>query len=103
MTGTASTEAEEFMDIYGLPVLEIPTNEAVNRIDENDEIYMTVEEKYDAIIKEITESNANQQPILVGTTSIEKSEEIATMLEKLGFKRTNYIENKNTNIQKNTF
>ncbi len=103
MTGTASTEAEEFMDIYGLPVLEIPTNEAVNRIDENDEIYMTVEEKYDAIIKEITESNANQQPILVGTTSIEKSEEIATKLEKLGFKRTNYIENKNTNIQKNTF
>ena len=103
MTGTASTEAEEFMDIYGLPVLEIPTNEAVNRIDENDEIYMTVEEKYDAIIKEITESNANQQPILVGTTSIEKSEEIATMLEKLGFKRTNYIENKNTNLQKNTF
>ena len=103
MTGTASTEAEEFMDIYGLPVLEIPTNEAVNRIDENDEIYMTVEEKYDAIIKEITESNANQQPILVGTTSIEKSEEIATMLEKLGFKRTNYIENKNTNIQKILF
>ena len=103
MTGTASTEAEEFMDIYGLPVLEIPTNEAVNRIDENDEIYMTVQEKYDAIIKEITECNENQQPILVGTTSIEKSEEIATMLEKLGFKRTNYIENKNTNIQKNTF
>ena len=58
MTGTASTEAEEFMDIYGLPVLEIPTNETVNRIDENDEIYMTVEEKYDAIIKEITECNA---------------------------------------------
>ena len=55
MTGTASTEAEEFMDIYGCP-LEIPTNEAVNRIDENDEIYMTVKEKYDAIIKEITES-----------------------------------------------
>jgi preprotein translocase subunit SecA len=103
MTGTASTEAEEFMDIYGLPVLEIPTNEAVNRIDENDEIYMTVEEKYDAIIKEIKECNTNQQPILVGTTSIEKSEVIATMLEKLGFKRTNYIENKNTNIQKNTF
>ena len=103
MTGTASTEAEEFMDIYGLPVLEIPTNESVNRIDENDEIYMTVEEKYDAIIKEITECNANQQPILVGTTSIEKSEEIATMLEKLGFKRTNYIKNKKTTIQKNTF
>ena len=103
MTGTASTEAEEFMDIYGLPVLEIPTNEAVNRIDENDEIYMTVEEKYDAIIKEITECNANQQPILVGTTSIEKSEEIATNLEKLGYKRTNYVENKNNTIQKNTF
>ena len=64
---------------------------------------MTVEEKYDAIIKEIKECNTNQQPILVGTTSIEKSEVIATMLEKLGFKRTNYIENKNTNIQKNTF
>ena len=103
MTGTASTEAEEFMDIYGLPVLEIPTNEAVNRVDENDEIYMTIDEKCDAIIKEIMESNANQQPILVGTTSIEKSEEIATMLEKLGFNRANYIENESTKIQKNTF
>jgi len=103
MTGTASTEAEEFMDIYGLPVLEIPTNEAVNRVDENDEIYMTIDEKCDAIIKEIMESNANQQPILVGTTSIEKSEEIATMLEKLGFHRANYIENESTKIQKNTF
>ena len=103
MTGTASTEAEEFMDIYGLPVLEIPTNEAVNRVDENDEIYMTIDEKCDAIIKEIMESNANQQPVLVGTTSIEKSEEIATMLEKLGFNRANYIENESTKIQKNTF
>ena len=103
MTGTASTEAEEFMDIYGLPVLEIPTNEAVNRVDENDEIYMTIDEKCDAIIREIMESNANQQPILVGTTSIEKSEEIATMLEKLGFNRANYIENESAKIQKNTF
>ncbi len=103
MTGTASTEAEEFMDIYGLPVLEIPTNEAVNRVDENDEIYMTIDEKCDAIIKEIMESNANQQPILVGTTSIEKSEEIATMLEKFGFNRANYIENESNKIQKNTF
>ena len=103
MTGTASTEAEEFMDIYGLPVLEVPTNEAVNRIDENDEIYMTIEEKYDAIIKEIKECNSNLQPILVGTTSIEKSEEIATMLEKLGFKRANYKENESTKIEKNTF
>ena len=103
MTGTASTEAEEFMDIYGLPVLEVPTNEAVNRVDENDEIYMTIEEKYDAIIKEIKECNSNLQPILVGTTSIEKSEEIATMLEKLGFKRANYKENESTKIEKNTF
>ncbi len=103
MTGTASTEAEEFMDIYGLPVLEIPTNEAVNRVDENDEIYMTIDEKCDAIIKEIMESNANQQPVLVGTTSIEKSEEIATMLEKFGFNRANYIENESNKIQKNTF
>ncbi|MAU57963.1 MAG: preprotein translocase subunit SecA [Rhizobiales bacterium TMED28] len=103
MTGTASTEAEEFMDIYGLPVLEIPTNEAVNRVDANDEIYMTIDEKCDAIIKEIMESNANQQPILVGTTSIEKSEEIATMLEKFGFNRANYIENESNKIQKNTF
>ena len=103
MTGTASTEAEEFMDIYGLPVLEVPTNEAVNRVDENDEIYMTIEEKYDAIIKEIKECNSNLQPILVGTTSIEKSEEIATMLEKLGFKRANYKENESTQIEKNTF
>ncbi len=103
MTGTASTEAEEFMDIYGLPVLEIPTNEAINRIDENDEIYMTIEEKYEAIIDEIKKCNAKQQPILVGTTSIEKSEEIATSLEKLGYKRTNYTENKDPKIKSNTF
>ncbi|RWK58504.1 preprotein translocase subunit SecA [Mesorhizobium sp.] len=85
MTGTALTEAEEFGNIYNLDVTEIPTNLPVIRIDEDDEVYRTVEEKYKAIVKEIKEARAKGQPILVGTTSIEKSELLAARLRKEGF------------------
>ncbi|RWD39619.1 MAG: preprotein translocase subunit SecA [Mesorhizobium sp.] len=85
MTGTALTEAEEFGNIYGLEVTEIPTNLPVVRVDEDDEVYRTVEEKYKAIIKEIKEARAKGQPTLVGTTSIEKSEQLAARLRKEGF------------------
>jgi preprotein translocase subunit SecA len=85
MTGTASTEAEEFGDIYGLEVVEVPTNLPIARIDEDDEVYRTAEEKYQAIITEIKAANAKGQPVLVGTTSIEKSELLATLLKKSGF------------------
>jgi preprotein translocase subunit SecA len=85
MTGTASTEAEEFGNIYGLEVTEVPTNLPVIRMDEDDEVYRTVEEKYKAIIREIREANSKGQPTLVGTTSIEKSELLAERLRKDGF------------------
>ncbi|MCV0394075.1 MAG: preprotein translocase subunit SecA [Rhizobiaceae bacterium] len=84
MTGTAATEAEEFANIYGLDVAEIPTNLPVARVDEDDEVYRTVEEKYRAIVNEIREASARGQPILVGTTSIEKSELLAERLKKEG-------------------
>ena len=86
MTGTALTEAEEFGNIYGLEVTEVPTNKPVSRIDEDDEVYRTVEEKMKAIVTEIRAANANGQPTLVGTTSIEKSEQLADRLRKEGFK-----------------
>ncbi|MER8367841.1 preprotein translocase subunit SecA [Mesorhizobium sp. M1348] len=86
MTGTALTEAEEFANIYNLDVTEIPTNLPVIRLDEDDEVYRTVEEKYKAIVKEIKEARAKGQPTLVGTTSIEKSEQLAERLRKEGFK-----------------
>lgn len=86
MTGTALTEAEEFGNIYNLDVTEIPTNLPVVRKDEDDEVYRTVEEKYKAIVKEIREASAKGQPTLVGTTSIEKSEQLAERLRKEGFK-----------------
>jgi len=86
MTGTAATEAEEFGNIYGLEVLEIPTNLPVQRIDEDDEVYRTVEEKYRAIVRDIRASHEKGQPILVGTTSIEKSEQLAERLRKEGIK-----------------
>ncbi|HEY2071570.1 MAG TPA: preprotein translocase subunit SecA [Rhizomicrobium sp.] len=82
MTGTALTEAAEFMDIYNLDVLEVPTNRPMQRIDADDEVYRTVEEKYDAIIKLIEEAAAKGQPILVGTTSIDKSEQLSEALKK---------------------
>ncbi len=82
MTGTAMTEAGEFDSIYHLEVIEIPTNKPSARKDENDVIYRTAEEKYDAIIEEIKAAHARKQPILVGTTSIEKSEILADLLRK---------------------
>jgi preprotein translocase subunit SecA len=84
MTGTAATEAEEFMDIYSLDVLDIPTNVAVARIDEDDQVYRTAREKYDAIIEVIEEARGRGQPVLVGTTSIEKSELLAEKLKAKG-------------------
>ncbi len=81
MTGTAATEASEFMDIYGLDVVEIPTNLPVQRHDEDDEIYRTQNEKYAAIITMIADCYKRGQPILVGTTSIDKSELLSTLLK----------------------
>lgn len=80
MTGTALTEAEEFMEIYGLGVLEVPTNKPIARVDAHDQVYRTAREKFDAIVKEIEKSHENKQPILVGTTSIEKSELLSQLL-----------------------
>src|SRR6185369_14793351 len=82
MTGTAMTEASEFQDIYGLEVVEVPTNLDCIRIDEHDEVYRTAAEKYDAIIGLIEECRARQQPLLVGTVSIEKSELLSGLLKK---------------------
>jgi preprotein translocase subunit SecA len=84
MTGTAATEADEFMDIYGLDVLEIPTNLPVARADEDDEIYRTADEKWVAIIEEIVAAKERKQPCLVGTASIEKSELLSELLKKRG-------------------
>ncbi len=85
MTGTASTEAEEFGNIYGLEVVEVPTNLPIKRIDEDDEVYRTQGEKLNAIIEEIKSAHERGQPMLVGTTSIEKSEQLADLLKKSGF------------------
>jgi preprotein translocase subunit SecA len=82
MTGTASTEAPEFADIYKLNVVEIPTNLGVQRIDENDEVYRTAREKYEAIIMQIEECHKRGQPVLVGTVSIERSEYLADLLKQ---------------------
>ena len=82
MTGTAATEADEFMDIYKLDVLEIPTNQDMIRIDDSDEVYRTEAEKYKAIIELIKDCKKRGQPVLVGTTSIEKSETLASLLRK---------------------
>jgi preprotein translocase subunit SecA len=84
MTGTASTEAEEFNEIYGLGVVEIPTNRPIAREDEDDQIYRTAREKFEGVVKEIKEANAKGQPVLVGTTSIERSEFISEVLKKDG-------------------
>jgi preprotein translocase subunit SecA len=84
MTGTAVTEAEEFSEIYGLGVVAVPTNVPIARIDEDDRVYSSVREKYEAMIKEIKKANAKGQPALVGTTSIEKSELLSEMLTKDG-------------------
>jgi len=84
MTGTAATEAEEFAQIYGLGVVEVPTNRPVARIDEDDKVYRTGREKYEAIVEEIGHAHAKGQPVLVGTTSIEKSEMLSDRLKAAG-------------------
>ncbi|MDH3262747.1 MAG: SEC-C metal-binding domain-containing protein, partial [Paracoccaceae bacterium] len=84
MTGTAATEAEEFREIYGLGVLEIPTNVPIIRVDEHDQVFRTAREKYTAIVEAIKDAHARRQPILVGTTSIEKSEFLSELLKKDG-------------------
>ena len=81
MTGTAMTEAEEFYDIYKLKTVSIPTNQPMVRSDLNDQIFRTEKEKYGAIIKKIEHCNSNGQPVLVGTTSIEKSEQLSKLLK----------------------
>jgi len=85
MTGTAATEADEFAEIYKLDVVEIATNRPVRRVDEDDEVYRTSAEKLKAIGREIEAANANMQPMLVGTTSIEKSEQLAAHLVEQGY------------------
>jgi len=80
MTGTALTEADEFMEIYGLGVVEVPTNREIARVDEHDAVYRTAKEKFDGVVKAIKEANNKGQPTLVGTTSIEKSEFLSQLL-----------------------
>ena len=84
MTGTALTEADEFHEIYGLGVVEVPTNQVVARVDEDDQVYRTASEKYNAVVDAINEANAKKQPVLVGTTSIEKSEFLSELLTASG-------------------
>lgn len=86
MTGTAKTEEEEFQDIYHMDVIEIPTNKPVIRQDNPDEIYRTEAEKFGAVIDDIKARHATGQPVLVGTISIEKSEELSKLLKKTGIK-----------------
>ncbi len=86
MTGTAMTEADEFDEIYGLGVVEVPTNKPVARKDDHDAVYRTQKEKFDAVVKTIKEAHEKGQPVLVGTTSIEKSEELSRLLDKAGIK-----------------
>jgi preprotein translocase subunit SecA len=90
MTGTAMTEAEEFMDIYGLEVLEVPTNMPLIRLDDDDEVYRTAAEKYRAILTLIEDCKTRGQPVLVGTTSIEKSEQLAEMLRQKGWEQHDF-------------
>lgn len=90
MTGTAATEAEEFGNIYDLDVVEVPTNRAMIRVDEHDEVYRTAEEKYKAILQLIDDCRAKGQPVLVGTTSIEKSELLANLLRQRGWQQRDF-------------
>jgi len=92
MTGTAMTEADEFLDIYSLEVLDIPTNMPLIRLDDDDEVYRTAAEKYRAIISLIEDCKARGQPVLVGTTSIEKSEQLAEMLRKRGWEQHDFTD-----------
>ena len=86
MTGTAITEEKEFRDIYAMDVVEIPTNKPVIRVDHEDAVYMTKKEKFNAVVNAVVEAHAKQQPVLVGTITIETSELISRMLKKQGIK-----------------
>jgi len=92
MTGTANTEAAEFADIYKLEVVEVPTNLPVQRIDDDDEVYRSAREKNDAIIELIKDCATRRQPVLVGTTSIEKSEHLAELLSQAGFHQIDFTD-----------
>jgi preprotein translocase subunit SecA len=92
MTGTAMTEADEFLDIYNLEVLDIPTNMPLIRLDDDDEVYRTAAEKYRAITSLIEDCKLRGQPVLVGTTSIEKSEQLAEMLRKQGWEQHDFTD-----------
>ena len=82
MTGTALTEEKEFRDIYGMDVIEIPTNVPVQRVDLEDAVYKTKKEKYEAVVEAVKEAHATGQPVLVGTITIEVSELLSKMLKK---------------------
>ena len=90
MTGTALTEADEFLDIYNLEVVEVPTNMPMVRDDQDDEVYRTAAEKYRAIITLINDCKSRAQPVLVGTTSIEKSEQLAELLRQQGWEQHDF-------------
>ena len=90
MTGTALTEADEFLDIYGLEVLDVPTNMPMIRLDDDDEVYRTAKEKYRAILTLIDDCKTRGQPVLVGTTSIEKSEQLAEQLRQQGWEQHDF-------------
>jgi preprotein translocase subunit SecA len=92
MTGTALTEADEFYDIYNLEVLEIPTNMPLARLDDDDEVYRTAKEKYRAILALIEDCKQRGQPVLVGTTSIEKSEQLAELLRQNGWEQHDFTD-----------
>ena len=88
MTGTAQTEATEFLEIYGLEVISIPTNKPIARIDRNDLVFKTAEEKFEAVVKKVKELHKKGQPVLIGTTSVEKSEYLSRLLKKEGIPHT---------------
>src|SRR5215211_11525 len=92
MTGTAATEADEFLDIYRLEVVEVPTNMPMIRDDQDDEVYRTAAEKYRAIIALLEDCKVRGQPVLVGTTSIEKSESLAEMLRQAGWEQHDFTD-----------
>ena len=90
MTGTALTEADEFIDIYNLEVVEVPTNMPMVRLDDDDEVYRTAAEKYRSVLALIEDCKTRGQPVLVGTTSIEKSEQLAEMLRQQGWEQHDF-------------
>lgn len=88
MTGTALTEEEEFAEIYGLGVVEVPTNKPIAREDEHDQVFRTAKEKFDGVVNAVKDAHEKQQPVLVGTTSIEKSEYLSQLLDAAGVKHS---------------